>query len=203
MAIPHLSQVSISTPAGTPPLVVTSSDLVSNLNAQDLNGQLGSYYAAASSLASYLPLAGGTLTGDLTISGASRVFVGSYMNIASSVGIPGMIGLNRNVTTGAIFNASYGAYQIHNNAGLLEIQTYTGAGAYVGAHTFNNSGNVAFITGTVTAGGNQVLHAGNYTSYPPARWATGRTISLTGDVTGTSVAFDGTAALSFAATLAN
>lgn len=48
-----------------------------------------------------------------------------------------------------------------------------------------------------------LIHDGNYTSYPPARWATGRTISLTGDVTGTSVAFDGTAALSFAATIAN
>lgn len=35
------------------------------------------------------------------------------------------------------------------------------------------------------------------------RWATGRTIALTGDVTGTSAAFDGSAALSFAATLAN
>jgi hypothetical protein len=49
----------------------------------------------------------------------------------------------------------------------------------------------------------EIIHAGNYTNYPPARWATGRTISLTGDVTGTSVAFDGTAALSFAATIAN
>ena len=35
------------------------------------------------------------------------------------------------------------------------------------------------------------------------RWATGRTIALTGDVTGTSTAFDGSAAMSFAATLAN
>lgn len=35
------------------------------------------------------------------------------------------------------------------------------------------------------------------------KWATGRTVSLTGDVTGTSAAFDGSAALSFATTLAN
>lgn len=52
-------------------------------------------------------------------------------------------------------------------------------------------------------GGNTIIHSGNYTSYPPARWATGRTISLTGDVTGTSGSFDGTANLSFSATLAN
>lgn len=35
------------------------------------------------------------------------------------------------------------------------------------------------------------------------KWATGRTIALTGDVSGTSAAFDGSAALSFATTLAN
>lgn len=35
-----------------------------------------------------------------------------------------------------------------------------------------------------------------------AKWATGRTITLTGDATGTSGAFDGSAALSFAVTLA-
>lgn len=52
-------------------------------------------------------------------------------------------------------------------------------------------------------GGNTIIHSGNYTSYPPARWATGRSISLTGDVTGTSGLFDGTANLSFAATLSN
>jgi len=53
--------------------------------------------------------------------------------------------------------------------------------------------------GTGLTGVANSLNIGGYS----ARWATGRTISLTGDVTGTSVAFDGTAALSFAATIAN
>lgn len=48
-----------------------------------------------------------------------------------------------------------------------------------------------------------LIHDGNYTNYPPARWATGRTISITGDVTGTSGTFDGTANLSFGVTIAN
>lgn len=39
----------------------------SGLDADLLDGQQGSYYAAASSLGNYLPLSGGTLTGDLTI----------------------------------------------------------------------------------------------------------------------------------------
>jgi hypothetical protein len=39
----------------------------SGLDADLLDGQHGSYYAAASSLGSYLPLSGGTMTGDLTL----------------------------------------------------------------------------------------------------------------------------------------
>ncbi len=39
----------------------------SGLDADLLDGQHGSYYAAASSLSSYLPLTGGTLTGDLDV----------------------------------------------------------------------------------------------------------------------------------------
>ena len=39
----------------------------SGLDADTLDGQQGTYYAAASSLSSYLPLAGGTMTGILTI----------------------------------------------------------------------------------------------------------------------------------------
>lgn len=41
----------------------------SGLDADLLDGQQGSYYAAASSLSSYLPLTGGGLTGDLTVNG--------------------------------------------------------------------------------------------------------------------------------------
>ena len=59
-----------SATTGMPPLVVASTTMVSNLNVQYLNGQLGTYYAAASSLGSYLPLTGGTLTGALAVSGA-------------------------------------------------------------------------------------------------------------------------------------
>jgi hypothetical protein len=39
----------------------------SGLDADLLDGQHGSYYASASSLGSYLPLSGGTMTGDLTL----------------------------------------------------------------------------------------------------------------------------------------
>ena len=65
-------QITSTVATGTAPLVIASTTLVSNLNAQYLNGQLGGYYAAASSLASYLPLAGGTLTGALYLTDATN-----------------------------------------------------------------------------------------------------------------------------------
>jgi hypothetical protein len=60
------SQLQIVTAAGVPPFTVNQTALVINLNADLLDGQHGSYYAAASSLGNYLPLTGGTLTGTLT-----------------------------------------------------------------------------------------------------------------------------------------
>jgi hypothetical protein len=45
----------------------------SGLDADLLDGQHGSYYAPNSSLGSYLPLAGGTLTGDLVFSGSRAI----------------------------------------------------------------------------------------------------------------------------------
>ena len=202
MAIPHLSQVSISTPAGTPPLVVTSSDLVSNLNVQYLNGQLGGYYAAASSLASYLPLAGGTLTGAITVNGVSdAVVVQTNGNAAQWYG---RISVRNSTSDKSSFLGTYqgvaGVFA-HNNA------LNAWADLYVNTVDGTNGG-IVRMSADVRIGGNAALHAAT-TSAPSlsiggssARWATGRTISLTGDVTGTSVAFDGTAALSFAATLA-
>lgn len=60
-------------------------------------------------------------------------------------------------------------------------------------------------SGYITASGSITGSSGSCTgnAATATKWATGRTIALTGDVTGTSVAFDGSAALSFAATLAN
>lgn len=60
-------------------------------------------------------------------------------------------------------------------------------------------------SGYITASGSITGSSGSCTgnAATATKWATGRTIALTGDVTGTSAAFDGSAALSFAATLAN
>jgi len=78
------------------------------------------------------------------------------------------------------------------------------------------SDTTSFIVFSGTATGNIALNTDTGLTYNPstnilgatisgsaASWTTGRTISLTGDVTGTSAAFNGTANLSFATTLAS
>ena len=52
-------------------LNTVSGTVITGLNAQYLNGQLGTYYAPLTSLNTYLPLAGGTLTNTLFIQSAS------------------------------------------------------------------------------------------------------------------------------------
>jgi len=76
--------------------------------------------------------------------------------------------------------------------GNLTLPGNVSATGTVSGSSFSGAG--TNLTGTANS-----LNVGGYS----ARWATGRTIALTGDVTGTSGAFDGTAALSFGVTIAN
>ena len=71
----------------------------------------------------------------------------------------------------------------------------------LGFTPYNSTNPSGYITASGSITGSSGSCTGNAAT--ATRWATGRTISLTGDVTGTSAAFDGSAALSFAATLAN
>lgn len=71
----------------------------------------------------------------------------------------------------------------------------------LGFTPYNSTNPSGYITASGSITGSSGSCTGNAAT--AARWATGRTIALTGDVTGTSAAFDGSAALSFAATLAN
>lgn len=73
--------------------------------------------------------------------------------------------------------------------------------AALGFTPYNSTNPSGYITASGSITGSSGSCTGNAAT--ATRWATGRTIALTGDVTGTSAAFDGSAALSFAATLAN
>lgn len=71
----------------------------------------------------------------------------------------------------------------------------------LGFTPYNSTNPSGYITASGSITGSSGSCTGNAAT--ATRWATGRTIALTGDVTGTSAAFDGSAALSFAATLTN
>ena len=71
----------------------------------------------------------------------------------------------------------------------------------LGFTPYNSTNPNGYITASGSITGSSGSCTGNAAT--ATKWATGRTIALTGDVTGTSAAFDGSAALSFAVTLAN
>ena len=68
-------------------------------------------------------------------------------NIKIQDTVGGRIGFNRNTTTGTIYNSSISAYQVQNEAGKFEIQSYTGYGGYLGS-VFIISGSVGIGTTT-------------------------------------------------------
>ena len=239
------SQLQIYTLAGVAPFTVNQATLVTNLNAQYLEGQIGSYYRNAGNLdagallAARLPaFTGGDVTStagtvaltlafagtagtyrSVTTDAKGRVTAGTNPTTLAGYGITDALLLSGGTLIGElVINYSNGRQRITDGTNTLVMGLWDTVNirieangrplymvSYGGAISIGRSSgtNLVIDTASVSWGSNALLHAGNYTSYPPARWATGRTISLTGDVTGTSVAFDGTTALSFAATLAN
>ena len=71
----------------------------------------------------------------------------------------------------------------------------------LGFTPYNSTNPSGYITSSGSITGSSGSCTGNAAT--ATKWATGRTIALTGDVSGTSAAFDGSAALSFATSLAN
>jgi hypothetical protein len=88
-----------------------------------------------------------------------------------------------------------------------KLSTISAAGKVANSATTATNANTASAivardaSGNFTAGTITAALSGNAST--ATTWQTGRTIALTGDVTGTSTAFNGSANLSFAATLAN
>jgi hypothetical protein len=179
-----------------------------------------------------LPLAGGTLTGSLIIN------TGTSAADYNDVWIGGATGWATNESHG--INTYYSATPATTAIFTRIDSLYNGTVAvmrwknfYYGAAqtstvmtlTATSATTAALnVTGAITQASNQVLHAGNYTSYSPTltggsasgTWgisitgnaatatslATARTISLTSDVTG-SVSFNGSADVSITATVAD
>ena len=110
--------------------------------------------------------------------------------------------LNANMITNGVFNAA----RIPDPTNWATGRTITLTGDVTGTSpAFDGSANLSFSTQV----GND-SHTHTASTLPPAgsvasadSWTTGRTITLTGDVTGTSPAFDGSSNLSFSTSVGN
>jgi hypothetical protein len=114
---------------------------------------------------------------DLTYS--KLVTAGGYFEIGGGSSITGILGFNRNISTGAIHNGSYGAYQMQNEGGTFRIQVYNSSGGSVNANAFviKDTANVGIgetspeaklhiknaSAGTFTASNSQLLVENNTT----------------------------------------
>ena len=115
-----------------------------NIDADTLDGQQGSYYAAANSLSNYLPLTGGTLTGNLTVPIVYTTSNGSGTNIRLGD------------------DAWLGDINLGNTTRLSGQQDPT-----KGYLTFGNVSNTALGrdgSGNLKWGSNDIIHAGNISS---------------------------------------
>jgi hypothetical protein len=136
----------------------------------------------------------GTITPTEKLEVNGEVKIGSYLKIGSSASYMGVIGFNRNISTGTIYNSSYGAYQLHNFIGTLALQVYSSVGGFVGQHTFSNNGDVNFF-GKVGIGNTNPQHkihfgeiSGYYTSIGSGNSTPGGAMPWLGLFNNTSIA---------------
>ena len=129
---------------------ITDAYSSSNPSGYITSSALSGYLTSASAASTYLPLAGGTLTGRTSI---------SFSGMSSPS--------NTAILPTSLFNWTGGG------GDYLSLGQYTNSNFWIQAAYQNPS--LAYyaialnpLGGSVTANGNQVLHAGNYTSYSPA-----------------------------------
>lgn len=155
---------------GTAPLTVASTTLVSNLNADLLDGNHASDFASASHTHSYLPLAGGTMTGAITFA-AGQTWPTFNQNTT---------GTASNVTgTVAIANGGTGA--------TSAAAALTNLGAAAATHTHN-------YAGSASAGGPATHIAGGSAGTIPYQTAAGTTAMTGVGTTGQLLQSNGTSA---------
>jgi hypothetical protein len=151
----------------------------SGLDADLLDGQNSSYFATASSLSSYLPLSGGTMTGSIVNNQDGAVVLESNLSEANNwlwkenAKAWGIFWLNKG-SQGAATLGGYttiGAETLFmggNAAGPAMPSGWTGyaSGSYINAMISNYngyiySGSTIYAASSMSVGGNTVWHAGN------------------------------------------
>jgi hypothetical protein len=160
------------------------------------NSSNPSGYITSSALSSYLPLSGGTLTGNLTIPrhiGVNSLVLNTYTTVNPSSNV--FLYSQPNDRDSWIYldsadtGSNWGIYhrQIDSAVSGLpgnSIGFVGGGNSALKAYISLADGSANFA-GALTQGGNQVLHAGNYTSYSPSLTGSGASgtwgISISGN----------------------
>ena len=184
-------------------------------------GNVGTYAAPVSHTHSYLPLSGGTLTGNLAL-GVTAAAWDTFTPVIELPGGASLLGVTGQTVLSNNFYYGGGASKRIATGGAAQI-AFGGAGSFffMGAASgaadsaitwttlmsINTVGDVSTY-GALKQGNNQVLHAGNYTSYSPPLTGSGASgtwgISITGSAgsvaTRTAVLADGASVTINAAT---
>ena len=175
-------QIASSVATGTAPLSITSTTLVSNLNADLLDGQHASYFEnrditavgfASGSLTftraagnitismdgRYVPLSGGTMTGSLIVQGGNASI--TAMDSGNAAQWYGKVATANGTSDRQVYLGTYGTV-----AAIASIVNSTGAWNDLYVNTVDGStGGTVRMPSSVLINGNQALHAGNYSSY--------------------------------------
>jgi hypothetical protein len=141
---------------------------------------LSGYLTSATAASTYLPLAGGTLTGTLAVNGGNgvRIFVDGGASITSHLYFANAA--NNRAYNWQLDESSNAAMWGYGGSAWAKLLTVSSAGAF-------NS------VGAITQAGNQVLHAGNYTSYSPSLGGSGASGTWGISITGSAAQLNGKA----------
>ena len=147
------------TSGSSAPFTVDSTYLVTNLNADLLDGQHGSYYASASSLGSYVPYTGATSDVNLGSHALTTTGALTAATLNTGQGANELYAMNQNVRTtdnptfNEVITNRYGLYGTYNSAQVQGIWSI-GSGYHINT-TANNFGNTYGITYTYQPGSGQ------------------------------------------------
>jgi len=173
----------------------------SNPSGYITSSALSGYLTSASAASTYLPLSGGTVTGNVTLNTSDgeilvtptgwRSTDRAAIKIRSKANTPAEIDLRH--TVGGVESGWHISARDTSSESELHLYRFNmtsagavdAAGSFLQMFTFKANGGFN-SAGAITQAGNQVLHAGNYNSYSPTLTGTGASGTWGINVTGYS-----------------
>ena len=155
---------------------ITSGQVTTALGYTPYNSTNPNGYITSAALASYLPLSGGTLTGDLTVTrirGTNNLVLNSYATVNPSSNV--FIYSQSNDRDSWLYldsadtGSNWGIYHRQIDTAVAGLPGnsigFVGGGTSALKAYISLMDGSANFAGAITQAGNQVLHAGNYSSY--------------------------------------